>query len=263
MVNFSAITHIGPITMDDDELLRYSRQIMLPEVDAEGQEKLCRARVLVIGMGGLGAPCAMYLAAAGVGHLVIVDFDRVDLSNLQRQIIHDDADVGRPKVESARETLLELNPLVKITPIGHVLQGDALREQVRLADVVVDATDNLGARFEINEACVRLGRPLVSGAAIRLEGKVLVYRPDLPQAPCYRCLYRSDREVEESCTQTGVLAPLVGIIGSIQAVEAIKLIVGIGETLTGRLLLLDARTMEWHCVALKKNPRCPVCATVR
>ena len=246
--------------MNDEELLRYSRQIMLPEVDIEGQESLRNARVLIIGMGGLGAPVAMYLAAAGVGRLVIVDFDTVDLSNLQRQIVHTTADIGRPKVASAQDTLLALNPLIEIIPVDHVLEGEELIEQVQQADVVVDACDNLRTRFTVNQACVDEQTPLVSGAAIRMEGQVLVYRPDAPDAPCYRCLYRSDEELEERCTQAGVLAPIVGIIGSIQAVEAIKLIVGCGETLHGRLLLLDARSMDWQCVTIPKNPACPVCA---
>lgn len=246
--------------MDDEQLLRYSRQIMLPEVDIEGQQKLAAARVLVIGMGGLGSPVAMYLAAAGVGHLVIVDFDTVDLSNLQRQIVHRTADLGRPKVASARDSLLALNPLVQVTAVSHALVGAPLLDEVRQADVVVDASDNLPTRFAINAACIQARKPLVSGAAIRLEGQVLVYRPDQPDAPCYRCLYRSDEALAESCSQTGVIAPLPGIIGSIQAMEAIKLIVGIGETLTGRLLLLDARTLEWREVRLRKNPHCPVCA---
>lgn len=249
--------------MDDEELLRYSRQIMLPEVDLEGQQKLRRARVLIIGMGGLGSPVAMYLAAAGVGHLVIVDFDTVQLSNLQRQIVHGMAGIGRLKVESARDTLLALNPLVRVTAIAHALAGDTLLEQVRLADVVVDACDNLATRFAVNEACVRAQIPLVSGAAIRMEGQVLVYRPEQADAPCYRCLYRSDEEISETCSQSGVLAPLLGIIGSIQAVETLKLLIGIGETLTGRLLLLDALALEWHCVTIKKNPLCPVCGAGR
>lgn len=248
--------------MEDAELLRYSRQIMLPEVDIEGQEKLRGARVLIIGLGGLGSPVAMYLAAAGVGHLVIVDFDCVDLSNLQRQIVHGTTDIGRPKVESAREALSALNPLVQVTPIGHVLEGEELHEQVRLADVVVDASDNLATRRIINKACVREKAPLVTGAAIRMEGQVLVYQPRQIDSPCYQCLYRSEDALEESCSQSGVLAPVVGIIGSIQAVEVIKLIIGIGQPLSGRLLVLDAQGMEWHSLALKRNPTCPVCSVV-
>jgi adenylyltransferase/sulfurtransferase len=246
--------------MEDEELLRYSRQIMLPEVDITGQETLRRARVLIIGLGGLGAPVAMYLAAAGVGQLVLVDHDRVDLSNLQRQIIHATLDLNKYKVESAQETLQDLNPLVRVTAIASALEGENLRQQVRQADVVVDASDNLPTRFAINEACVEVGKPLVSGAAIRMEGQVLVYQPDQPDAACYRCLYSGVEEITESCSETGVLAPLVGIIGSIQAMETIKLLVGIGETLVGRLLLLDTRSMEWQCITVKKNPHCPVCA---
>lgn len=247
--------------MNDEELLRYSRQIMLPEVDIEGQERLRCARVLVIGLGGLGSSAAMYLAAAGVGHLVLVDFDTVDLSNLQRQIVHGTADVGRPKVESAREGLLALNPLIEVTSIPHALEGEELLGQVQSADVVVDTCDNLLTRLIINQACVQARTPLVSGAAIHMEGQVLVYRPDQPNVPCYRCLYRStDEEPSDTCIQSGVLAPVVGIIGSIQAIETIKLITGIGKALTGHLLLLDARHMDWHCIVLRKNPNCPVCS---
>lgn len=246
--------------MDDDTLLRYSRQIMLPEIDAEGQEKLAQARVLIIGMGGLGSPISLYLAAAGVGHLVIVDFDKVDLSNLQRQIVHSTPDIGRLKVQSAVESIGTLNPLVKISAIERALNDEELLEQVEQADVVVDATDNLSTRFAINAACVQARTPLVTGAAIRMEGQIMVYRPEVADAPCYRCLYRSNDEINETCTQSGVIAPLLGIIGSIQALETMKLIIDIGETLTGRLLLLDALRMEWHSVNIKKNPNCPVCA---
>lgn len=245
--------------MQDEELLRYSRQIMLPEVDITGQEKLRQARVLLIGLGGLGSPVAMYLAAAGIGHLVLVDHDRVDLSNLQRQIIHATPDLDKFKVKSAQETLQAINPLVRVTAMTNALEGDTLRQQVRRADVVVDASDNLPTRFAINEACVQMGKPLVSGAAIRMEGQVMVYQPNQPDAPCYRCLYSGAEEITESCSETGVLAPLVGIIGSIQAMETIKLIVATGEALVGRLLLLDARDMEWQCINLNRNPRCPTC----
>lgn len=245
--------------MNDDDLLRYSRQIMLPEIDIEGQERLCAAHVLLVGLGGLGSPAAMYLAAAGVGRLTLVDFDRVDLSNLQRQIVHRTADIGRPKVESARDALLALNPGVAVTTVPYALQDEALAEAVRGADVVVDATDNLATRFALNAACVRARRPLVIGAAIRLEGQVMVVRPDRPDGACYRCLYRGDEEPDESCSQSGVLAPVVGIIGAMQAVEVIKLITGAGDTLDGRLLLLDARDMEWQEVRVPKHAHCPVC----
>lgn len=244
--------------MTDDELLRYSRQILLPAFDIDGQERLRRSRVLIIGLGGLGSAVAMYLAAAGVGRLTLVDFDRVDLSNLQRQIIHRTADVGRSKVESARDALLALNPLVEIAAIAKSLDDEELREQVQQADVVVDASDNLPTRLAINAACVGAGVSLVSGAAIRLEGQVLVWRPG-GEGACYRCLYRDAEGNAETCAQTGVLAPVVGVIGSIQAVEAIKVLTGIGETLDGRLLLLDALRMEWRMMKVRRNPACPVC----
>ena len=249
--------------MDDQALLRYSRQIMLPEIDIEGQQKLADAQVLIIGMGGLGSPAGLYLAAAGVGHLVIVDFDRVELSNLQRQIAHRTADIGRAKVDSAAAAMAALNPLVNIETIAHELDDAELHQQVSAADVVVDACDNLSSRLAINRACVATQTALVSGAAIRMEGQVLVYSPEHLDAPCYRCLYRSDQDLDATCTQSGVIAPLLGIIGSVQATETLKLIIDIGETLTGRLLLLDAYRMEWHSVAIKKNPNCPVCSELK
>lgn len=244
--------------MTDDELLRYSRQILLPEFDIERQEQLSRSKVLMIGLGGLGSAAVMYLAAAGVGRLTLVDFDRVDLSNLQRQIAHRSIDIGRPKVESARDTLLALNPLIEVIPIDRALDEDELLEQVRQADVVVDACDNLPTRLAINAACVQAGIPLVSGAAIRLEGQVLVWRPG-EQGACYRCLYRDAGMNPETCAQTGVLAPVVGVIGSIQAVEVIKVLVNLGEPLTGHLLLFDAKRMEWRTLRVKRDPTCPVC----
>ncbi len=244
--------------MTDDELLRYSRQILLPEFDIEGQERLRQSRALIVGLGGLGSPVAMYLAAAGVGRLTLVDFDKVDLSNLQRQIIHRTADIGRPKVESARDTLLALNPLIEVTAIPKALDEAELREQVRQANVVVDACDNLPTRLAINAACVRAGVPLVTGAAIRLEGQVLVWRPG-GKGACYRCLYRDAEVNTETCAQTGVLAPVVGVIGSLQAVEAIKVLTGLGEPLDGRLLLIDANRMEWRMLKVQRWPECPMC----
>ena len=248
---------------DDQTLLRYSRQIMLSEVGIEGQEKLAAARVLVIGMGGLGSPIALYLAAAGVGHLVLVDFDHVDLSNLQRQIIHSTADIDQLKVCSAEQSIAALNPLVKVTTIDHALEGDALLKQIEHADVVIDACDNLTTRIAVNAACIKAATALVSGAAIRFEGQVMVVVPKTDNdAPCYRCLYRSDEEIAETCSESGVISPLLGIIGSMQALEAMKLIMNIGETVSGRLLLLDAFRMEWHSIALKKNPNCPACGSI-
>ncbi len=244
--------------MDDAQLLRYSRQILLPQVGVEGQERLLSAKVLIIGLGGLGSPAAMYLAAAGVGDLRLCDFDVVDLSNLQRQIIHNTGNIGQPKVESARETLLALNPLIKVTPLYQQLDDEALAEEVSNVDVVLDCTDNLLTRFAINQACVDAQIPLVSGAAIRMEGQIAVFRGYLPDSPCYRCLYPSDDALVETCTQTGVLAPLVGIIGSLQALEAMKVIMGVGDVLTGELLLIDGLNMEFNRVKLVKNRTCPV-----
>ncbi|HFQ14199.1 MAG TPA: molybdopterin-synthase adenylyltransferase MoeB [Gammaproteobacteria bacterium] len=245
--------------MNDEQLLRYSRQIMLPQIDVAGQEKLLASSVLIIGLGGLGAPVAMYLAAAGVGHLVLVDFDEVDLSNLQRQIVHGTQDIGRPKVESARDSLQRLNPEVRISLLNRKLDAAELREQVQRADVVIEGSDNFETRFAVNAACVQSHTPLVSGAAIRMEGQVSVYLND-GNGPCYRCLYREEGELDTRCSDNGVLAPVVGIIGSLQATEAIKIITSAGKTLDGRLLLLDALQMEWRSLKLKKDPDCPVCA---
>ncbi len=245
--------------MNDEQLLRYSRQIMLPEIDAEGQEKLAKAQVMIIGIGGLGSAASVYLAAGGIGQLVLVDYDKVDLSNLQRQIVHTTPDIGKLKVESASEYLSVLNPDVHITTIDHKLDGKELLEEVSRADVVVDASDNFSTRFAVNAACVRSRTPLVSGAAIRFEAQVSVYNLANDNSPCYRCLYGSESELDQSCTANGVIAPLLGIIGSIQACEVMKLIMGIGNTLDGRLLLLDAMNMEWHTAKLNKDPNCPEC----
>lgn len=244
--------------MNDEQLLRYSRQIMLPQVDVAGQEKLFSSRVLIIGMGGLGSPVAMYLAAAGVGQLVLVDHDKVDLSNLQRQILHGQDDIGRSKISSAAETLMRLNPQLQITALDHKLSDAELGEIARNVNVVVDATDNFEIRFALNRVCVETGTPLVSGAAIRMEGQVSVFM-NRPGSPCYRCLYREDGEVDMSCSENGVLAPVVGIIGSVQATEVLKILLNIGSTLDGKLLLLDALHMEWRTLTLKQDSECPVC----
>lgn len=245
--------------MNDDQLLRYSRQIMLPEIDAEGQLRLADATVLILGVGGLGSAASIYLTAAGVGHLILVDFDTVDLSNLQRQIVHRTKDIGRLKVESAHDTLLALNPDTKLTLIDHILADDELQQQVQVADVVIDASDNFQTRFAVNEACVKTKTPLVSGAAIRFEAQISVFNASNASSPCYRCLYGKDATVDQSCTANGVMSPLLGIVGSLQATEAMKLIMGIGTTLQGRLLLLDVLSMEWHSAKLPKDPLCPVC----
>ena len=247
--------------MEDNQLLRYSRQILLPNVDIAGQEKLLASSVLVVGMGGLGCPVSMYLAAAGVGHLGLVDFDTVDLTNLQRQIAHTTGSIGRPKVESGRDTLLQLNPDISISTFNEKLSGSLLESRVAEFDVVVDCSDNFTTRFAINHACVTTSTPLVSGAAIQLEGQIMVVDPRDPLSPCYQCLYGEADDSQFSCSENGVLASVTGIIGTIQATETIKLIAGFGESLSGYLLILDAFTMEWRKLKLAKNPECPVCRT--
>jgi len=245
--------------MEDNQLLRYSRQIMLPAMGIEGQEKLLKSKVLIIGLGGLGSPVSMYLAAAGIGELVLVDFDKVDLSNLQRQIIHTTYNLDNSKVDSAQKALLALNPECKITAIDHMLTTEETIDQVASADLVVDCSDNFDTRFAVNRACVAGRTPLVSGAAIRMEGQVSVFSGQ-PGDPCYHCLYGSDGEISETCAENGILAPVVGIIGSIQATEAIKVLTGIGTTLNGKLMLLDALHMRWRTIKLKADPECPVCS---
>ncbi|MDH3691381.1 MAG: molybdopterin-synthase adenylyltransferase MoeB [Gammaproteobacteria bacterium] len=246
--------------MDELQLQRYSRQIMLPEIGVDGQQRLLSSRVLVVGLGGLGSPVIMYLAASGVGHLVMSDYDIVDLSNLQRQIAHTTPRVDALKVDSAQQALRALNPDIKVTTHGYELEQDALLEEVRLADAVVDATDNFPTRFELNRACALTSTPLISGAAIQLEGQVSVFRLDRPNSPCYRCLYTETDAPGERCGDVGILGSVVGIIGTIQATETIKVLLNIGEDLDGRLLMLDARTMEWRTGRLRKDPACPVCA---
>ncbi len=245
--------------MNDDQLLRYSRQMMLPEIDAAGQEALSDARVLIVGLGGLGSPVSIYLASAGVGHLVLVDFDKVDISNLQRQIVHTTPDVGRLKTDSAKEHLQAINPEIKIDCIDHALATDELLSEATKANVIVDASDNFQTRFALNAASVKTKTPLVSGAAIRFEGQVTVFDPRDETSPCYRCLYGDDVATQETCTANGVIAPLLGIIGSIQANETLKLLIGIGETLQGKLLLIDSLYMELNQAILRKDPACPVC----
>ena len=248
------------MSMNDDDLLRYSRQIMLPEIEIAGQEKLLAAKVLVVGLGGLGSPAALYLSATGVGHLVLADFDSVDLSNLQRQIAHGTADVGRLKVESARDAIHGLNPNTRVTCVSVRLDDETLRDIITDIDLVVDGSDNFETRFMVNEVCVETGTPLVSAAAIQLEGQIMVYDPAVPDCACYRCLYQDANDGQFNCAENGVAAPVVGIMGSIQAMEALKLIVGMGETLAGYLLVFDAKTMEWRKLKLPKNPNCATCS---
>ena len=247
--------------MNDEQLLRYSRQIMLPKFGYDGQQKLLDSHVLVIGLGGLGSPVAMYLAAAGTGELTLVDHDNVDLSNLQRQIIHRTKNIDQAKVESAKQSLVELNSDVKINCINKELNEKELSELAKDVTLVIDATDNFTTRFAINRACVTQKKPQVSGAAIRMEGQVSVFDMRKDDSPCYRCLYdEEETSVEETCSENGVIAPMVGIIGSIQAMEAIKLISEIGEPLTGKLLVADGLYQEWRSMKLPKDPNCPVCS---
>lgn len=248
------------IDLSDEQLLRYSRQIMLDGFDIAGQQALLEATVLVVGLGGLGSPAAMYLAAAGIGRLVLADGDAVDLSNLQRQIAHATASIGQPKVESAAVTLAALNPEVAVETVAGYLDGEALEQAVANADVVVDATDNFSTRFALNRACVAVGRPLVSGAAIRTEAQLTVYDPRRSDSPCYRCLYSEQSGEDLACSEAGVIAPLVGVIGSLQALEVIKLVAGFGEPLVGRLLLFDGRYGEWRELKLARDSECPVCS---
>ncbi|MGD2137038.1 MAG: molybdopterin-synthase adenylyltransferase MoeB [Gammaproteobacteria bacterium] len=249
--------------MDDDQLLRYSRQIMLPQVDVSGQEKLLATRALIIGAGGLGSPAAMYLAAAGTGHLVISDDDCVELSNLQRQLLHSEADIGRNKAASARDTVLAINPQVQVTVFEDRLQGGSLDMQVRQADIVLDCSDNFTTRFAVNRACFAQNRPLVSGAAVRLEGQLAVFLPGTEDSPCYNCLYREGGQQDQTCSENGVLAPVVGIIGAMQALEAIKVVLSLGSSLAGRLVVFDGMTHEWRILKLKRDPACPVCGHAR
>ena len=246
--------------MNDEQLLRYSRQIMLPEVDVAGQEKLLEATVLIVGLGGLGSPAALYLAAAGVGRLILCDHDAVELSNLQRQIVHNQNTLGLPKVESAARTLTAINPDASLSLLPEKLEGDALEEAVRQADVVLDATDNFSTRFALNRACLAARVPLVSGAAIRWEGQVAVFDPSDPDSPCYRCLYEEGDDGALTCSENGVIAPLVGIVGACQAMETVKLIIGVGETLSGQVLYLDGKRMQWQHLKLPKMDGCPDCA---
>ena len=248
--------------MDDPQLLRYSRQILLPSIGVEGQQKLLRSRVLVIGLGGLGSPVATYLAASGVGQLTLVDHDNVELTNLQRQPVHTTATLGLPKVESARRMLAALNPDVQVAAVHQRLDDDGLRTATQAADVVLDCSDNFTTRFAINRACVETRTPLVSGAVVRFEGQIGTFRTDRADSPCYACLYRDTGANEgDLCSQFGVLAPAAGIIGTIQATEALKVLLGIGETLTGRVLVMDALAMEWRTIKLRKDPACPVCGS--
>ncbi len=247
------------ITFDDEQLLHYSRQIMLPHFGVEGQQKLHNAHVVIIGIGGLGSPAAMYLAAAGVGTLTLVDFDIVDHSNLQRQIIHNINGIDSSKVSSAKKTLQAINPETIIHCIDDKLTLAQLKQLITRVDGVIDATDNFATRFDINQACVTQQVPLISAAAIQYEGQISVFDLRQEDSACYACLYSEQGEENTNCSDNGILAPVVGILGSMQALETIKLICNLGETLQNRLLLFDALALQWRTMKFKKDPDCPVC----
>ena len=248
--------------MNDDQLLRYSRHILLDEIAIEGQESILAAHVVIVGAGGLGSPAALYLAAAGVGRITLVDDDVVDLTNLQRQIAHTTARIGQTKVHSCASALQDINPTIAVHTLAKRADAEALRATISGATVVLDCTDNYRTRHTINQACVQQGVPLVSGAAIRFDGQISVFDRRQPHAPCYACLFSPEDQFEEvSCSTMGVFSPLVGIIGAMQACEALKLIAGIGTSLHGRLMMLDAKNMEWNTMHIQANPHCTVCAS--
>ncbi|MCL2830782.1 MAG: molybdopterin-synthase adenylyltransferase MoeB [Betaproteobacteria bacterium] len=246
--------------MNDEQLLRYSRHLLLDEIGVEGQERLLAAHALIIGAGGLGSPAALYLASAGVGKITLVDNDQVDRTNLQRQILHTEARIGWDKVASGQQALSEINPEVLVVPVAARLDAESLQEYVAAADVVLDCCDNFATRHALNRVCRKYKKPLVSGAALRFDGQITVFDARDDDSPCYHCLFPENDSAEElRCATLGVFAPLTGMIGAAQAAEAIKLITGCGEPLSGRLLLLDALRMEWRSVRLKKDPECAVC----
>ncbi|EST15383.1 molybdopterin-synthase adenylyltransferase MoeB [Pseudomonas fulva] len=245
--------------LSDQELLRYSRQVLLSQIDIDGQLRLKQSKALIVGLGGLGSPVALYLAAAGVGELHLADFDTVDLTNLQRQVIHDSASVGMSKVDSALQRLQAINPEIDLVAHRQALDEDSLAAAVAAVDLVLDCSDNFGTREAVNAACVAAAKPLVSGAAIRLEGQLSVFDPRRDYSPCYHCLYGHGSEAELTCSEAGVIGPLVGLVGSLQALEAMKLLAGFGEPLVGRLLLIDALGTRIRELRVKRDPGCAVC----
>jgi molybdopterin/thiamine biosynthesis adenylyltransferase len=248
--------------MNDNQLLRYSRHILLDEIGIEGQARLLGAHALVIGAGGLGSPAALYLASSGVGRITLVDDDEVDLTNLQRQVMHTTARVGQPKVESGKQALHAINPEVEVIALRERAGPERLLELAQTASVVLDCSDNFATRHAVNRACFAAGVPLVAGAVIRFDGQLSVFDPRAPGSPCYACLFPEDGKFEDvACSTMGVFAPLVGVIGALQAAEAIKLLLGTGASLAGRLLLLDGRSMEWTSIGVARSSGCPVCAS--
>jgi molybdopterin/thiamine biosynthesis adenylyltransferase len=247
--------------MNDDQLLRYSRHILLDELGVSGQEKIINSRALIIGAGGLGSAAALFLGSSGVGQITICDDDRVDLTNLQRQIIHNTESIGKRKVDSAKKTLNLINPEVTVDTIESRISGDNLDELVDQASVVLDCSDNFETRHNVNKACVKSKTPLVSGASIKFDGQLVVFDSRQPNSPCYQCLFPEEKNLEETrCAVMGVFSPLVGIIGTAQAAEALKLISGTGQQSWGKLFLFDALSFEWRSIKLNKDPACPVCA---
>ncbi len=246
--------------MDDSELLRYSRQIMLPDFDIAGQTALDEAHILIVGVGGLGSPAALYLAAAGVGTLTLCDDDDVDLSNLQRQIAHTTQSIGENKAHSAQQALAAINPHTQVHVVQQRLNSEELSTLLKEVTLVLDCTDNFESRYLINDVCWRAGVPIVSGAAIRWEGQVSLFDPQTPDAPCYRCLYPTGDNLALNCAENGVIAPLVGIVGTCQALEAIKYLAGVGQPLIGHVLYIDAKYMEWRKLKLNRRDQCPVCS---
>ena len=244
--------------MNDQDLLRYSRQIILPEVGIEGQQALLDSTMLLIGMGGLGSPSAMYLAASGVGHLIIADFDKVEISNLQRQVIHHTDDIGKLKVDSAKAKMLAINPDIKVTTV-EVLNDDNLADLIALADVVLDGTDNFDTRFKVNQVCVEQKTPLVSAAVIRFEGQLSVFKGYEANQPCYQCLYSKEGNSDENCTDNGILAPVAGMLGTMQALQAIKIILNLGDQLAGKLMIVDALDLTFRSVKINKDKSCTIC----
>lgn len=245
--------------VNDSDLLRYSRQIMLPEIEIAGQEKILASHVAIVGLGGLGSPVALYLAAAGVGHLTLIDDDVVDATNLQRQIAHSESSLSQRKVDSAAQTISKINSTTNVTRCHERLSSEGLCGVARTVDVLVDGTDNFATRYQVNEASLATGTPLVSGAAIRMEGQVAVFDPREESSPCYRCLYQDGSSESLNCAENGVVAPLVGIVGSVQAMETLKLLCEFQESSVGWVHYVDAKRMEWRKLRLQKNSSCPSC----
>ncbi len=243
--------------MNDQDLLRYSRQIMLPQIGVEGQQRLLNSTFLLVGMGGLGSPSALYLAAAGVGHLIIADFDKVEISNLQRQVIHHTDDIGKFKIDSAKEKMLSINPNIKVTTVENL--GNDLDKWVEKSDVVLDGTDNFETRFKINQSCVKQKTPLVSAAVIRFEGQLSTFKGYESDQPCYQCLYSKEGNNDENCTENGILAPVAGVMGSLQALQALKVVLNLGEQLAGKLMIIDALDLNIRSVKINKDNTCSVC----